>query len=89
MTTDSPETLLQFPCEFPIKAMGFGPDFETLVVGIIRQHAPHFGEGAVASRPSKGGKYMAVTVTIQAESRAQLDAIYRALTACPDVLVAL
>jgi putative lipoic acid-binding regulatory protein len=90
MTTDSPESLLKFPCEFPIKAMGPSrADFEALVAGIVRRHAPNMGEGAVVSRPSKGGKYLAVTVTIRAESKAQLDAIYRDLTACPDVLVAL
>jgi putative lipoic acid-binding regulatory protein len=90
MPPESSASLLKFPCEFPIKAMGPGrPDFEGLVAGIVRRHAPSLSEGAIVSRPSKGGKYLAVTVTIRAESKAQLDAIYRDLTACPDVLVAL
>jgi putative lipoic acid-binding regulatory protein len=90
MTHESSETLFEFPCEFPIKAMGAGsPGFEALVVGIVRRHAPNLREGAVVSRSSKGGKYLSVTVTIQAESREQLDAIYQDLTACPDVLMAL
>lgn len=90
MTSDSSESLLKFPCEFPIKAMGPGHEgFEDLVAGIVRRHAPNLGENAVTTRPSKGGKYLAVTVTIRAESRAQLDAIYQDLTACPEVLVAL
>lgn len=89
-TAASEETLLKFPCEFPIKAFGQSQaDFDSLVVAIVRRHAPNLGEGAVASRPSKGGKYTAVTVTIQAESKAQLDAIYQELTACPDVVMAL
>jgi len=81
---------LQFPCTFPIKAMGLASDtFDALVVGIVRRHAPDLGEAAVTVRPSAGGKYLAVTVTIQAYSRAQLDAIYQDLVASEYVLVAL
>jgi putative lipoic acid-binding regulatory protein len=87
--TETP-SLLSFPCEFPIKAFGQGgADFEQLVVGIARRHAPDLGEAAVASRPSKGGKYLAVTVTIQARSQAQIDAIYRELSARAEVVMAL
>ena len=81
---------LQFPCSFPIKAMGLASDtFDALVVSIVRRHAPDIGEAAVTVRPSAGGKYLAVTVTIVATSRAQLDAIYHELVACEQVLVAL
>jgi len=74
---DSPFT---FPCDFPIKAMGLATDdFEALVVSIVRQHCQDLGENAVKTRPSKTGKYLAVTVTIVAQSKAQLDAIYLAL----------
>lgn len=78
---DPEESPLKFPCEFPIKAMGVADEgFEELVVAIVRRHAPSLGEGAVKSRASSGGKYLSVTCTITAESRAQLDAIYRDLT---------
>ena len=88
--TENPESPLQFPCEFPVKAFGLaGPDFDALVVGIIRRHVAGLGEGAVTSRPSAGGKYIAVTVTLTAESREQLDAIYRDLSAHPAVIMAL
>ncbi len=84
------ETLLEFPCAFPIKAMGQDDGaFETLVVELVRKHAPDLGEGAVASRASQGGKYLSVTVTVTATSREQLDNIYRELTACEQVLYAL
>lgn len=84
------ESLLEFPCQFPIKAMGkYSEHFDALVVEIVRRHAPDIREGAVSSRPSKAGSYLAVTVTIEAQSRAQLDAIYQALTDHPDVLMAL
>lgn len=90
MTNDSSKSAIQFPCEFPIKAFGSGHgDFEVLVVGIVRRHTPDLAEGAVSSRLSKGGKYLAVTVTIRAQNQAQLDAIYRDLSACPEVAMAL
>jgi putative lipoic acid-binding regulatory protein len=84
------ETLLEFPCRFPIKVMGAGTDeFRSLVLGIIAQH---FGEPAAADieeRPSSGGRYLGITITVEAESKAQLDAVYRDLTSCRQVLVAL
>lgn len=84
------ETALEFPCNFPIKAMGLADgQFEALVVELVRKHAPDLGEGAVRSVDSKGGKYLSVTVTVRATSREQLDNIYRELTACEQVLMAL
>jgi len=84
------ETLLEFPCEFSIKAMGLAtPEFDAVVVEIVRQHAPDLGEGAVRIRPSSGGKYLAVTVTINATSKKQLDTIYQALTDHELVLMSL
>ena len=84
------ETLLEFPCQFPIKAMGKNtPDFDSIVVAIVRQHVDDINEGAVKTRLSKGDKYLSVTVTIEASSKQQLNAIYQGLTDCPDVLMAL
>ncbi len=92
------ETLLEFPCEFPIKAMGKAENsdgggdelpFDALVVSLIRKHAPDIREGAIKTRPSKNGNFISVTVTITATSKAQLDAIYYDLTAEKRVLMAL
>ena len=84
------QTAFEFPCEFPIKAMGHAADdFDLVVMSIVRRHAPAVGEGAVTSRASANGKYLAVTVTIEATSRAQLDAIYQDLVASERVLMAL
>jgi hypothetical protein len=84
------ESLLEFPCSFPVKALGHADDgFEILIATIVRRHAPDLGEGAVRSRPSRGGKYLAVTVRIRATSREQLDAIYQDLHAEPRVVMAL
>jgi hypothetical protein len=89
-SADGEQELLRFPCDFPIKVMGRAePGFEGLVVAIVRRHAPGLGEGAVSVRESSGGRYLAVTLTIRAESRAQLDAIYDDLTAHDKVLMRL
>ena len=84
---DSP---LQFPCDFPVKVVGHHTDdFEAQVVTIVRRHVPDLGEAAVRSRPSNGGKYLAVTVTLRATSQAQLDAVYRALSSWEQALMVL
>jgi putative lipoic acid-binding regulatory protein len=88
--SDEDETLLRFPCTFPIKAMGAADsEIEAVVVGIVNRHVPDLREGAVRSRPSSGGKWLAVTVEIEATSKAQLDAIYRELTAHELIVYAL
>ena len=82
--------LLTFPCNFPIKAMGKAEDdFDHLVIQIIRKHAPDLPEDAVKARLSNGGNFVSVTVTVWAESKAQLDNIYMDLTANERVLMAL
>jgi uncharacterized protein len=84
------ESALEFPCIFPIKAMGFATDdFDLLVVGIIRRHAPEIGEGAVRTRASRNGKYLCVTVTIEAICQEQLDAIYQELSRHERIVMAL
>jgi hypothetical protein len=86
----SEESLLTFPCTFAIKAMGkSSPDLDLIVVEIVRRHSPNLGEGAVRSRPSKGGNYTAITVLIEAQSRQQLDAIYLDLNRSPHILMTL
>ena len=88
--SEQDNTLLEFPCDFPIKAMGLADEqFETVVISIVRKHAPDLGEGAVRCVESKGGKYLSVTTIVRATSREQLDNIYRDLTACEQVLMAL
>jgi putative lipoic acid-binding regulatory protein len=86
-----PETgQLEFPCELTIKAMGLTePEFELVVVEMVRVHCPNLGEDAVSTRPSKGGKYQSVSVLVNAHSREQMDALYRDLTSHPKVLMAL
>lgn len=82
--------LLEFPCRFPIKAMGRNNgNFETLVTGIVLTHAELYSGQEVTINESGAGNFLSVTVTIEAQSREQLDRIYMDLTACEQVLMAL
>jgi uncharacterized protein len=81
---------LAFPCRFDIKAMGrAGPDFAARVTQIVARHTPEADMIATHARSSRDDNYLSVTLTITARSRDQLDAIYRELTACAEVLIAL
>ncbi len=87
---DQQETLLEFPCKFPIKAMGRNDaEFEGVVTEIVLAHAGLYAGEAVTTQPSSSAKFISVTVTIEALSKAQLDRIYQDLTDCEQVLVAL
>lgn len=81
MSEKQQETLLEFPCDFAIKAMGeTSSDLDAVVVEIVRRHVGDLHEGAVSSRQSSGGKFTSITVTIRATSKPQLDAIYQELS---------
>ena len=84
------QSLLEFPCDFPIKIMGRAESgFRDVVVTILRQHIEQFSDEALSFRLSRNGVYMSITVVINASSREQLDAIYMDLSACEKVVMAL
>ena len=84
------DSLLEFPCDFAVKVLGHAEDdFDELVVDIVRRHVSVLGEGAVAVKESRGGKYLSVTVSLVAESRAQLDRLYTELSAHERILMVL
>lgn len=84
------ESLIKYPCDFPIKIMGKAEqDFTEVALAIVKRHAPDFDETTIEIRSSKGGNYLSITCTIRATSRDQLDALYRALTDHPMISVVL
>ncbi len=84
------EDIFDFPCDFPIKVMGRRQDgFAQTVLEIVLLHAPDFNPATLEMRSSSGGNYLSVTCTIRAVSRAQLDALYRALSGHPAVVMVL
>ena len=83
-------SLLEFPCDFPIKVMGETQDgFTAAMVELVLRHAPDFDAAAMETRSSKGGRYLSLTCTIRATSQRQLDDLYREITGHPLVVMAL
>lgn len=84
------ETLIEFPCDFPIKIMGARVEgFAQAIVEVVQRHDAGFDAASVEMRPSSKGNYLALTCTVRALSQTQLDALYRELTAHPMVKVVL
>ena len=84
------ETLLEFPCAFPLKIMGLAQnDLAQEVLAVVRRFAPDYDGKDMEMRASSSGKYVSLTCTINAQSKAQLDDLYRALTSHPLVKVVL
>ena len=84
------DTLLVFPTEFPLKIMGLSREgFAQMVHDIVLRHAPDYDGATMELRPSSGGKYLSVTCVINATSKEQLDALYRELSAHPDIVMVL
>ena len=81
---------IEFPCVFPLKAIGKDKDnFAEFVTEIVRRHAPELKDDAVSTRASSGGKYISVTATFVATSQEQLDAMYSELSSHERVLFVL
>ena len=87
---DPSESLIEYPSDFPIKIMGAMQDqFAQTIVELVTLHDPEFHAGKLEMRSSSGGNYLALTVTVRATSREQLDNLYRALSSHPMVKVVL
>ena len=80
-TLEDGATLLEFPCEFPLKIVGLTrDDFAQSILEIVLRHAPDFDASAMGMRSSSKGKYLSLTCTIRATSKRQLDALYTELS---------
>ena len=83
-------SLLEFPCEFPLKVMGRREDgFAQAVSEIVQRHAADFVPSTLAMRASRNARFLSLTVTITARSKDQLDALYRELSGHPLVMMVL
>ncbi|MBA2492948.1 MAG: YbeD family protein [Gammaproteobacteria bacterium] len=91
MTDDvQTESALKFPCDFPIKIVGHAKGhLREKVVEIIGHHVEELPDTAVTSRFSRHGKYESITAVVPASSRRQLDDIYREISACQSVIMAI
>jgi putative lipoic acid-binding regulatory protein len=84
------QSLIEYPSQFPIKVMGAHVEgFVEAIAHVALQFDPGFDAATIEQRPSKGGNYLGLTITVTATSREQLDELYRTLTTHPMVKVVL
>ncbi|MDP3082082.1 MAG: DUF493 family protein [Rubrivivax sp.] len=84
------QSLIEYPSAFPIKVMGVQVEgFVDAVLAVVHQFDPDYDVATLELRPSSGGKYLGITVTVTATSREQLDELYRTLSTHPLVKVVL
>jgi putative lipoic acid-binding regulatory protein len=84
------DSLIDFPCDFPIKVFGVAQQgFAQAVTEAVQVHAPDFDAANIEMRASSGAKYLSLTCTVHVTSREQLDDIYRALSSHPMVKMVL
>lgn len=79
---------LKFPCQYPIKVIGLAkPPFKKNVLEIVYQHfKSKVSDDLISFKTSKNNKYLSITVDFMAESRAHVDAIYKDLKKCQEVV---
>lgn len=84
------DSVIEYPLEFPVKVMGLNtPGFRPAMVAVFRKHAPDLDESTIEVRSSREAKYLSLTISINAVSREQLDALYSELSDHPMVTMAL
>jgi len=84
------ESLIEYPCDFPLKVFGVAQQgFAQAVAEAVQVHAPDFSAANIEMRASSGAKYLSLTCTVRVTSREQLDDIYRILSSHPMVKMVL
>jgi uncharacterized protein len=87
---DPKDSLIEYPCDFPIKVFGESkPDFAQAIAIVVQVHAPDFDSSSIEMRNSSTAKYISLTCTIRVTSREQLDNLYRDLSSHPMVKMVL
>ena len=75
------ESLIEFPCHFPIKVMGKNvPQFSQVICDLLLSMNPNFNVAGVEMRPSSKGNYLSLTCEVYVHNKDELDDIYRALS---------
>lgn len=84
------DSLIEYPCDFPIKVFGLAqPGFAEAIAIVVQKHSPEFDAASIEMRNSTGAKYLSLTCTVRVTSREQLDNLYRDITSHPMVKMAL
>lgn len=84
------ESLLEFPCDIPVKVFGRNEDsFREAVRAIVKSHYADLGDADLVERSSRRDNYVSLTITVRAESREEIDALYSELSGHAEILMVL
>ena len=87
-SNEEAKELLQFPTSYPIKVVGRRSDtMRANIDAIVRQHVPDLEESQIKERESTQQHFLAITYTINAQSKEQVVALANALQASKDVIM--
>ncbi len=90
LPAESALALLEYPNRYPLKVLGKpSKDFEATVMSLVRARCPQAEHIEVRKRNSRGGKYLALTLTFTVHTQQQLEDIYRDLYECDQVVMSL
>ena len=89
-STESALALLEYPNRYPLKVFGKpSDDFESVVLALVKARCPQAEHIEVGKRSSRGGKYIALTLTFTVHTQQQLEDIYQDLYQCEQVVMSL
>jgi len=75
------ESLIKFPCKFPIKILGRDEvNFYHATESILIEHAQNISKDSMKKNSSKKGNYTALTCVVNVKSQLELDQIYADLS---------
>lgn len=84
------DSLIEYPCDFPIKVFGQSQQgFVKAVTEVVLHHDPDFSAASITTRDSKTARYVSLTCTVHVTSREQLDALYQELCDHPQIVMVL
>ena len=84
------ESLIQYPCDLPIKVFGRNVSgFRETVIEIVSAHCIAPPTNRIREQLSRDSGYSSLTITIKADSREQVDALYQELCDSDDVMMVL
>ncbi len=86
----SDDSLLAFPCDLPVKIVGRNcEEFRDIASAIVRKHYADVAVSRTSEQSSRNGAYVSLTFVVSAQSREEIDALYRELTATEEIVMVL
>lgn len=83
-------TLIEFPCNFPVKIIGTNSSsFFDDIKAIVHEHFPNIEDHCISQNMSQKSNFLAITVTVFVKDQEMLDNFYRELTKHPDIKMVL